>query len=112
MGMGAEPEPQGEVTFSAEQKVDNFLKSKTKDHKETSPQGLSGPELQAQVRAAQCPAAPRAGSRYAGAAPANPPPRTAAPSPCHLTARALDAVAEAERPHQVRLSQRPSMLSN
>ena len=50
MGMGAEPEPQGEVTFSAEQKVDNFLKSKTKDHKETSPQGLSGPELQAQVR--------------------------------------------------------------
>ena len=57
MGMGAEPEPQGEVTFSAEQKVDNFLKSKTKDHKETSPQGLSGPELQAQVRAAQCPAA-------------------------------------------------------
>jgi len=59
MGMGAEPEPQGEVTFSAEQKVDNFLKSKTKDHKETSPQGLSGPELQAQVRAAQCPAAPR-----------------------------------------------------
>ena len=62
MGMGAEPEPQGEVTFSAEQKVDNFLKSKTKDHKETSPQGLAGPELQAQVRAAQCPAAPRAGS--------------------------------------------------
>ena len=57
MGMGAEPEPQGEVTFSAEQKVDNFLKSKTKDHKETSPQGLAGPELQAQVRAAQCPAA-------------------------------------------------------
>ena len=87
MGMGAEPEPQGEVTFSAEQKVDNFLKSKTKDHKETSPQGLSGPELQAQVRAVQCPAAPRPSSPYAGAAPAAPLPRAAAPNPCLLTPR-------------------------
>ena len=64
MGMGAEPEPQGEVTFSAEQKVDNFLKSKTKDHKETSPQGLSGPELQAQVRVLPSAPPPHARARH------------------------------------------------
>ena len=62
--MGAEPEPQGEVTFSAEQKVDNFLKSKTKDHKETSPQGLSGPELQAQVRVLPSAPPPQARARH------------------------------------------------
>ena len=50
MGVGMEPEPEvAEGGFSAEQKVDNFIKSKTKDHKETSPQGLRGPELQAQL---------------------------------------------------------------
>jgi hypothetical protein len=48
MGVGAEPEPEP-AEFTAEQKVDNFFKSKTKDHKETSPQGLRGPELQAQL---------------------------------------------------------------
>jgi hypothetical protein len=44
-----EPEPEPVGGFSGGQKVDNFIKSKTKDHKETSPQGLRGPELQAQL---------------------------------------------------------------
>jgi hypothetical protein len=50
MGVGMEPEPEPVAGgFSAEQKVDNFFKSKTKDHKETSAQGLRGPDLQAQL---------------------------------------------------------------
>lgn len=50
MGVQAEPEPEVvDGGFGAEQKLDNFLKASTKDHKETSAQGLRGPELQAQL---------------------------------------------------------------